>query len=52
LDTLYIRKDRGTLSPRVIKLAEYELWEIEKKKRKNENFDLLIEKRLKKLILA
>jgi hypothetical protein len=52
IDLQYIRDDRKTLSPRVIEFAKFELWEINKKKKKNENFDILKEKRLKDLVFT
>lgn len=52
IDLQYIREDRGAISSQVVKFAEFELWEIEKKKRKKEKFDILKERRLRNLVLA
>ena len=35
-----IRENKGTLSPRVIKFAEFELWEIDKRKKRMKNLIL------------
>ena len=52
VDLQYIYEDRKSLTPKGIKIAEYELQEIAQKKKRHETVDGKIEKRLKELIFA
>ena len=52
VDLKYICEHRGTFSPQVVEFAEFELWEIQRSKKRDKNIDIPREKRLKSLTFA